>query len=305
MVILASKIYNLSKEELQELLNKSSTYMEILRYVGIKTSSSTITLKRIIKEYGLDTTQFELNKEEFFKQVVNNKSSNTYNIYDKLKKGTKISSYKLKNKLIEFGLKEEKCEICGITEWLGKPVKFHLHHKDGDHYNNELSNLQILCPNCHSMTDNYGVYNSNRYKENKTNKRNKIKYCCKICGKELKKKRKTDLCKDCYEKSKSKKIKAQENKSHAKDICPICKIRYKDKESNMCSVCYHKSREKDLSLTITRDELKFLIRKEKFINIAEKYNVSPRTIRTWCKKYNLPHRKTDIDKYTDEEWENI
>ena len=151
MVILASKIYNLSKEELQELLNKSSTYMEILRYVGIKTSSSTITLKRIIKEYGLDTTQFELNKKEFFKQVANNKSSNTYNIYDKLKKGTKISSYKLKNKLIEFGLKEEKCEICGITEWLGKPVKFHLHHKDGDHYNNELSNLQILCPNCHKL----------------------------------------------------------------------------------------------------------------------------------------------------------
>ena len=298
MVILASKIYNLSKEELQELLNKSSTYMEILRYVGIKTSSSTVTLKRIIKEYNLDTTKFESNKKEFFKQI-KNKSSTTYNIYDKLKKGTKISSYKLKNKLIESGLKEEKCEICGITEWLDKPVKFHLHHKDGDHYNNELSNLQILCPNCHSMTDNYGVYNSDRYKENKG------KYYCKICGKELKKKRKTGLCEECYKKSRPKKEKTQEKYEHIKDICPICKIRYKNKESNMCSICYHKSREKDLSLTITRDELKILIRKEKFVNIAKKYSVSHKTIREWCKKYNLPHRKSDINKYTDEEWENI
>lgn len=296
---MASKIYNLSKEELQELLNKSSTYMEILRYVGIKTSSSIVTLKRIISEYNLDTKMFEENKKEYRKKNAKEANTFTYDIYDKLRKGIKTNNHKLKNKLIEIGLKEEKCEICGITKWFGQPVKFHLHHKDGDHYNNELSNLQILCPNCHSMTDNYGVYNSDRYKENKG------KYYCKICGKELKRKRKTGLCEECYKNNSSKKEKIRKKQIRIKDICPICKIRYKNKESNMCSVCYHKSREKDLSLTITRDELKMLIRKEKFINIAERYNVSYKTIGTWCKKYDLPHRKADIDKYTDKEWENI
>jgi len=64
-------------------------------------------------------------------------------------------SYKLKNKLIEAGLKENKCECCGITQWNGKEIKFELHHIDGNSSNNSLSNLRILCPNCHSQTDNF------------------------------------------------------------------------------------------------------------------------------------------------------
>lgn len=64
-------------------------------------------------------------------------------------------SYKLKNKLINAGLKENKCECCGITEWNGKLINFELHHIDGNSSNNSLSNLQILCPNCHSQTENF------------------------------------------------------------------------------------------------------------------------------------------------------
>lgn len=30
---------------------------------------------------------------------------------------------------------------------------------DGDRFNNELINLQILCPNCHALTDNYSGRN--------------------------------------------------------------------------------------------------------------------------------------------------
>ena len=60
---MASKIYNLSKDELQELLNKSNSYMEILEYFEIKSSSSIVTLKRIISEYDLDTDIFEENRK--------------------------------------------------------------------------------------------------------------------------------------------------------------------------------------------------------------------------------------------------
>jgi hypothetical protein len=38
--------------------------------------------------------------------------------------------------------------------WNDKPIPLELHHKDGDHFNNELSNLQILCPNCHAQQSN-------------------------------------------------------------------------------------------------------------------------------------------------------
>ena len=46
-----------------------------------------------------------------------------------------------RRRLIEDGIKEAKCECCGLSEWMGKPIPLELHHKDFNHYNNELSNL--------------------------------------------------------------------------------------------------------------------------------------------------------------------
>ena len=48
-----------------------------------------------------------------------------------------------------------KCNRCGNTEWLGKPITIELEHIDGNSENNNLNNLELLCPNCHSMTPTY------------------------------------------------------------------------------------------------------------------------------------------------------
>ena len=64
-------------------------------------------------------------------------------------------TYKLKNKLLVFGLKQNKCEMCGIDSWNGKNLNCELDHIDGDRFNHKLSNLRMLCPNCHSQTDTY------------------------------------------------------------------------------------------------------------------------------------------------------
>lgn len=72
---------------------------------------------------------------------------------------TYVQSDKLRKKLIEDGLKECKCEICNNSEWLGKVIPLELHHIDGDRFNNQLDNLQIICPNCHAQTDNYRAKN--------------------------------------------------------------------------------------------------------------------------------------------------
>ena len=71
-----------------------------------------------------------------------------------LEKKTLVTS-KLRRKLIEDGIKEKKCEMCGNSEWMGIPITLELHHKDGNRYNNNIENLQILCPNCHSLTPNH------------------------------------------------------------------------------------------------------------------------------------------------------
>lgn len=49
-----------------------------------------------------------------------------------------------------------KC-ICGIDEWNDQPLSLQLHHIDGDKKNTSRENLQILCPNCHTQTDTYGI----------------------------------------------------------------------------------------------------------------------------------------------------
>ena len=38
---------------------------------------------------------------------------------------------------------------------MGEKLVLQLDHIDGDNTNNNLDNLRILCPNCHSQTHNY------------------------------------------------------------------------------------------------------------------------------------------------------
>ena len=64
-----------------------------------------------------------------------------------------VSAHRLRLKLIRDGIKEHKCEICNITEWNGIQAPLELDHIDGNHFNNNFSNLRIICPNCHSQTD--------------------------------------------------------------------------------------------------------------------------------------------------------
>jgi transposase-like protein len=68
----------------------------------------------------------------------------------------------IKSRLVTAGLKELRCEQCGITDWQGGPLSFELHHVNGDGLDNRLQNLLLLCPNCHSQTDTWGGRNSGR-----------------------------------------------------------------------------------------------------------------------------------------------
>ena len=71
------------------------------------------------------------------------------------KHGIPYTSSRLRKRLVNEGYKENKCEECGITEWMGQKITLELHHIDGNRINNKLENLAILCPNCHSLTPNH------------------------------------------------------------------------------------------------------------------------------------------------------
>ena len=91
------------------------------------------------------------------------------------------------------------------------------------------------------------------------------KYYCIDCGKEVSKST-TKRCQDC-------------NSKHM--IIPI---------ENM---------------SITREELKDLIRSTSFTQIGIKYGVSDNTIRKWCDKFNLPRKVSEIKQFSDEDWSKI
>lgn len=67
-----------------------------------------------------------------------------------------------------------RCEVGGcLPVHLGKELRFELHHLDGNSDNNRPSNLQLICPNCHSQlpvskgkTDKRSRLNKLRRKEN-------------------------------------------------------------------------------------------------------------------------------------------
>jgi hypothetical protein len=74
---------------------------------------------------------------------------------DYLVSGRRTNRSHLKSRLLAEGLKQNRCERCGITDWLGAPLAIALHHANGDGLDNRLENLVMLCPNCHSQTDNF------------------------------------------------------------------------------------------------------------------------------------------------------
>ena len=58
----------------------------------------------------------------------------------------------------KYGCKCQKCGWGEKNEYTGV-VPLQIHHIDGDCKNNKEENLQLLCPNCHSLTENFGSRN--------------------------------------------------------------------------------------------------------------------------------------------------
>jgi hypothetical protein len=67
-------------------------------------------------------------------------------------------------------LKEKRgnlCEECGIFEWNHKPIDLEVHHIDGNSDNNNLNNVMLMCPNCHSQTDTFKNKNKGSGRKNR------------------------------------------------------------------------------------------------------------------------------------------
>lgn len=193
-------------EEFKNAVQGSYSIAQALTKLGVSPRGGNYRVfKKFEKLYEVDTSHFT--GQGHLRGKTHN--FNTIPLDEILVKDYEYSSNKLRKRLISEGIKEHKCECCGLNEWLDEPIPLELDHIDGDHYNNMLENLKILCPNCHAKTPTYRGKNK-KSKNSQTlknkNQTEKIKkvYNCSSCKVELKRKSKTGLCFSCHSKSQRK-----------------------------------------------------------------------------------------------------
>lgn len=128
------------KEEIERWIAEGKTKAQMARELGCNPKTINPVLKKLGLKYAGNQGCKGLSKP----------NGRELSLLEYLEKSIDIQSNKVRKKLLDEGYKEYKCECCGLTEWLGEPIPLELHHKDGNHFNNELDNFQLLCPNCHA-----------------------------------------------------------------------------------------------------------------------------------------------------------
>jgi hypothetical protein len=141
-----------NRARLARAVAKSYSIRGTLQRLGLAAAGGNYeSLKKFIRNFGIDTSHFT--GQGHLRGKSHN--YNTRPLRAVLVRGRLEQTHRLKRRLLAAGIKARCCEQCGLSQWLGKSIPLELHHKDGDRTNNLLRNLELLCPNCHALTDNY------------------------------------------------------------------------------------------------------------------------------------------------------
>lgn len=159
-----SKFQNISDEDFIKIVKDNTCVRNILGVLGYSRSSGSMG-KKIndrIKKLGINTNHFKLHNSKVSSHPI-------YSMDEILVENSPYENINcLKKRLISNNLLEYVCAGCGNTgEWNGKKLVSQLEHKNGIHNDHRLSNLEFLCPNCHSQTNTYSGKNKGKYEKQK------------------------------------------------------------------------------------------------------------------------------------------
>lgn len=146
------KFKKYTKELLEDVISTSFSLRETLNKLGVIPAGGNYqTLHKAIAFYKFDTCHFT--GQSHLKGKTH--THRLRPLKDILIYGKYENTFHLKLRLIKEGIKKKLCERCSLITWGEVPIPLELHHVDGDRKNNQLSNLELLCPNCHALTVNY------------------------------------------------------------------------------------------------------------------------------------------------------
>lgn len=260
----------IAEEEFENLVKEylplSNSLNNLCNYLGLKGVDGYYKkIKNVIEKYNLSTEHFGTLKTK----------KNSHNAYTAMTNeeffvnGENRTGEQTIKRLISNNLKEYKCEICGINEWKGKPLRLQVHHINGKHNDNRLDNLQLLCPNCHSQTDTYAKKNLST-NENKFTLSNRIN---EIVNNETPKFKKP-IISNVYKKS---------------DFIKYCEFCGKEIKSTGTKFCSEEcSRKASIKFNFTKDEIIEVFKELKtYTSVGKKYGVSDNAIRKRLKKMGI------------------
>lgn len=144
-----------SDDQFKNAVKESFSIASVLRKIGVRpTGGNYDVAHRRIKSLGLDISHFS-GRGHLRGKTHNWAKKTPLNeiLIENFMGG--ITTHKLKLRLIKEGILERKCYRCGINEWLGEKLSLELEHKNGNRYDNRIENIELLCPNCHSLTSTY------------------------------------------------------------------------------------------------------------------------------------------------------
>lgn len=295
-------IEKFSKEEIEQIFKESNNWATVAEKLGYSKfgGSSRDVIQTYADENNIDTSHFT------------GQGQNKGNIdLTRFKQGVPFKGLRESLLLI----REHKCECCGNKEQMGKEISLEVHHIDGDRLNNELSNLKLLCPNCHSQTENYCGRNIKRHKAVSDEEFVKALKTSKSIGEALGKVGINYIAKSWYEKARElmleneiefpKKETIQKEKNGRKKretkYCVKCGKELSSRtKGTLCKECLYNLPYRRSKGLPERNQLEKDIRAMSFSKVGEKYGVTGTSIRKWCKYYGLPYRRSDINNTSKE-----
>lgn len=144
-----------SDSKFMEAVAKARTVADVLRLLGLTVRPGNYrTVHKLVAEFGLDTSHWD--PEAAAREALcRARIKHTRSLKSILKEHSPYNNPELKRRLVNAGMLENRCAVCGIEAWCGQPISFQLDHINGTHDDNRFENLRLLCPNCHSQTPGF------------------------------------------------------------------------------------------------------------------------------------------------------
>jgi hypothetical protein len=157
-----------SEAEARAAVAAARSHFDAMVRLGVRPAGGNhATLKKYLALWGISTDHFDWGGARPPRREA-------IPLDEVLVEGSTYERKRLKRRLVEAGLKELRCEMCGQGEmWRGVRMGLVLDHVNGVWNDNRLENLRFLCPNCNATLDTHC---------GRKNRRTVVDRECEYCG---------------------------------------------------------------------------------------------------------------------------